>query len=208
MWYALNIELDAGFQIVDATHERGRRGQIAGDGREVERRDRVDEALERPVLRLVPDAGAVDRLFRVDLGGVRDVEAPEINELARRVDLGLERGLRLPEHRGGVDCRAPFGREQLSRLEEHRSPVLPGPRRPFTLSASGRLNRLPDVPRVRHVVLGQHMAMAERHHRLLRAARPDLAPADDDGDLEVLLGHRRQPSLQRIALRRTGRVAL
>src|SRR2546422_6251220 len=34
---------------------RRRRGEVAADGREVERRDRVDEALERPVVHVVPD---------------------------------------------------------------------------------------------------------------------------------------------------------
>ena len=38
-------------------HQRGRGRQVAGDRREVEGRDRVDEALERPVLEPIPDAG-------------------------------------------------------------------------------------------------------------------------------------------------------
>ena len=40
------------------THERRRRRQVAGDGGEVERRDGVDEALERPVVEPVPHAPA------------------------------------------------------------------------------------------------------------------------------------------------------
>ena len=37
-------------------HQRGRGGQVAGDRGEVERRDRVDEALERAVVHAVPHA--------------------------------------------------------------------------------------------------------------------------------------------------------
>ncbi len=43
-------------------HQRRRGRQVAGDRGEVERGDRVDEALERPVLDPVPDAGGGDRL--------------------------------------------------------------------------------------------------------------------------------------------------
>ena len=46
-------------------HQRRRGRQVAGNRREVERRDRVDEALERPVLELVPHRVRADRLLRV-----------------------------------------------------------------------------------------------------------------------------------------------
>src|SRR5262245_56084891 len=55
-------------------HERGRRGQVAADGREVEGRDRVHEALEGPVLELVPHAPRGDRLLGVELLRVVGVE--------------------------------------------------------------------------------------------------------------------------------------
>ena len=88
-------------------HQRRRGRQVAGDRGEVERRDRVDEALERAVVGAVPHARAVgDRLLGVDLLGVVDVEAPEVDQLAGRVDLGLERRLRLAEHRRGVEPSA------------------------------------------------------------------------------------------------------
>ena len=106
----------------DRVAHQGRRGrQVAGDRGEVERRDRVDEALERAVVGAVPDAGAVgDRLLGEDLPGVVDVEAPEVDELAGRVDLGLEGGLRLAEHGRRVEPLPPRTGEQVGGLEEDR----------------------------------------------------------------------------------------
>src|SRR4030095_2988053 len=52
-------------------HERGRSRQVRADGREVERRDRVDEAFQRAELQLVPDAGGGGRLALVPLPCVR-----------------------------------------------------------------------------------------------------------------------------------------
>ena len=51
-------------------HQRRRGRQVAGDRGEVERRDRVDEALERAVVGAVPDAPGVQRrLLAEDLPG-------------------------------------------------------------------------------------------------------------------------------------------
>ena len=106
-------------------HQRRRGRQVAGDRGEVERRDRVDEALERAVVGAVPDAGAVgDRLLGEDLPGEVDVEPPEVDQLAGRVDLGLERGLRLAEHGRGVEALAPGTGQQVGGLEDDRGPVV------------------------------------------------------------------------------------
>src|SRR3712207_9139169 len=74
-------------------------GQVAGDRGEVERRDRVDEALERTVVDPVPDAGRAHRLLGHDLAGEVHVVAPEVDQLAGAVDLRLVGGLRLTQHR-------------------------------------------------------------------------------------------------------------
>ena len=124
-------------------HQRRRGGQVAGDRGEVERRDRVDEALERAVVGAVPDARAVrDRLVGEDLLGVVDVEAPEVDQLAGAVDLGLERRLRLAEHGGGVDPLPPRAGQQVGRLEQDGAPVVevsarqPGAASPAALIAA------------------------------------------------------------------------
>jgi hypothetical protein len=63
-------------------HQRGRAGQVPTDRREVERAHGEDEALERPVLHAVPDAGGGAGLLGIDPGDVVDVEAEEIDQLA------------------------------------------------------------------------------------------------------------------------------
>ena len=53
---AANCWVGDGFQTTVLPISAGRGGQVAGDRGEVERRDRVDEALERAVVDPVPDA--------------------------------------------------------------------------------------------------------------------------------------------------------
>ncbi len=111
-------------------HERGGGGQVAGDRGEVERGDRVDEALERAVVHPVPGARATGRLVLQDLASVRHVEAPEVGQLAGRVDLGLVAGLRLAEHRGGVEPVAPRPGQQVGRAQQHRCALVERQRTP------------------------------------------------------------------------------
>ena len=84
----------------DDVAEHCRRGaEVAADGREVERRDGIDEALERPVLHAVPGLVGRGRLLGEHAVHALDVEAQEVGELARGVHLGLVDRLRLVEHR-------------------------------------------------------------------------------------------------------------
>ena len=130
---------------VSVAHEGGGGGEVAADGREVEGGDRVDEALERTILGLVPHARARERLLGVELLRVGRVEAPEVDELAGGVDLGLEDGLGLPEHGGRVQGGPPRGGQQVRRLQEHRGPVFPGAARPLAMGLRGGVDRLGDV---------------------------------------------------------------
>ena len=66
--------------------------------------------------------GCSARIWRA----VLHVEAPEVDQLARGVDLGLPRGLRLAQHRGRVEPRAPRTGEQVGRLEDDRGAVVEG----------------------------------------------------------------------------------
>ncbi len=119
---------------------QGRRGrQVAGDGGEVERRDRVDEAVQRPVVHPVPHPGRADRLVGVQLAGEGDVEAQEVDQLAGRVDLGLLRGLALAEHRRGVQQVTSGSCQQLRRTQEHRCPLVERRGRPVGLRCLGCL---------------------------------------------------------------------
>ncbi len=127
------------------SHQRRRRRQVPGDRREVERRDGEDEALERAVLDPVPDARRGDRLLAHQPVHVGDVVAPEVGQLAGRVDLGLERGLRLAEHRGGVHRVAPRPGEQLGRPQEDRTRA-PPTRAPTIRGGPRRRRRSPARP--------------------------------------------------------------
>ena len=120
-----------GFQTTVLPISAGAVGQVAGDRGEVERRDRVDEPLERAVVGAVPDALAVgDRLLGEDLPRVVHVEAPEVDQLARRVDLGLPDRLRLAEHRRRVEPGTPGTGQQVGGLEDDAGAVVEGHRPP------------------------------------------------------------------------------
>ncbi len=115
-------------------HQRRRRRQIAGNRGEVERRDRVDEAVQRAVVAAVPLPGPADRLLRQDLTGERHVEPPEVDQLAGRVDLGLVGGLGLAEHRRGGDLFPPRPGQQVGGPQEHRRALIERHCRPSMLS--------------------------------------------------------------------------
>jgi hypothetical protein len=53
-----------------------------------------------------------------------------------------------------------------------------------------------DVFRIRGVPVGQHVAMVVWHDRLLRTARPNLAPSDHDRNIDALSRHRLEAILQ------------
>ena len=112
------------------SHQRGGRREVAADRGEVERRHREHEALERPVLQPVPHARRGDRLLLVDARHVLDVEAPEVDQLAGGVDLGLVCRLRLAEHRRGVERLPPRAGEELGGTKQDRRALLPGRARP------------------------------------------------------------------------------
>jgi hypothetical protein len=159
-----------------------------------------DEALERPQLLHVPHAAARDRLLLVELLGERGVEAPEVDQLARRVDLRLVAGLRLSEHGRRVEALPPRGGQQLGGAQEHRGPRLPAHRRPLAAAVLGGQHRAAHHVGVRHVEAADHLAVVVRHHDRVDAAGVHPLAADDAGDLDLLAGLARQLGLERRAL--------
>ena len=135
------------------------------------------------------------------------VEAPEVRELARRIDLGLERRLRLAEHRGRVERRAPARGEQLRRAQEDAGALLEGPVPPVRPCALRRVDRLRDVLRGGVVPHPEHVLVRVRHHDVGGLAGADLASIDDNGNVDVLGRHRVEPRLELGALGSAGRVA-
>ena len=116
-----NLPSAAGHEV-DHSHQRRAGRQVASDRREVERRYREDESFQRPVLHPIPDAGHGQRLLRIELAQKVRVEAPEVDEFRRGVDLGLIDRLRQVQHRCGVDGVAPRTGEHLGGAQEDGGP--------------------------------------------------------------------------------------
>src|SRR5213592_4746589 len=187
-------------------HERGRRGEVAADRREVERRDRVHEPLERAVVEEVPGTGRGDRLLGIQpLREVR-VEAPEIDQLARRIDLRLVRGLRLPEHRRRIDDGAVPRGEELRCFEENGRAAPQVPPGPVVPRFARRRDRRPHLRRASLMHLGEHVVVAVGHHGVDGLAGADLLSADYERDLQLAGGEVLERPLQLQALGGTGGV--
>ena len=75
-----------------------------------------------------PHSRPGDGLLRVHPPREEGVEAPEIHDLARGVDLGLDRRLALSEHGRRVELHPPGSGEQLGRAEENRGGGPPRPK--------------------------------------------------------------------------------
>lgn len=103
----------------DVTHQSGSTSQVTTDGSEVEGADGVDETLERAVLQAVPDTGGVvNGLLSIDLLGVLDSKAEEIDEFCGRVNLRLPGVLALAVHGQSHDIVTVLGRDQIGSLQE------------------------------------------------------------------------------------------
>ena len=181
-------------------HQRRRGREVAADSCEVERADGEDEALQRAVLQAVPHARRRNGLLGIDSRQVIGVEAPEVDQLGNRVDLRLVRGLRLVEHGGGVQRRAPGAGEQLSGAEENGDALLPRRPRPLGPGSGGGLDRLRHLRLAALVDVREHVRLPVRQDGLERLAGADVLAADHARDLDPLVLHRREPRLQSLAL--------
>jgi hypothetical protein len=178
-------------------HERGRGRQVARDGGEVERGDRGDEPVERPVVEPVPHPGAGLGLLLDDPARVGDVEPPEVDQLAGAVDLGLLRGLGLAEDRRGVDRVAPGTGQQVGGTQQHGGTLV---ERQVTPGGGGLLR---GGDGVRDVLAGGLPGHAEDVLVVVRlddvdgvAARHPPLPADGHRELVPLTLQLGDPALQ------------
>src|SRR5262249_24994548 len=135
------------------------------------------------------------------------VEAPEINQLTGRIDLGLIGGLALPEHRRRIYDRPPRPSQQIRGLEEHRRAILEapiGPLAPRLLRlANGTLH--PGGAGLMH--LGKYPLVRVGTDAINGAPGANLFAADYDRDVDRLVGHLLERGLQAGTLRRAGRIA-
>ena len=70
---------------------------------------------------------------RQDLAGEADVEPPEVDQLAGRVDLGLVGRLRLAEHGCRAELLPPRSGQQVGGAQEHRGALVERGGRPGVL---------------------------------------------------------------------------
>jgi hypothetical protein len=136
------------------------------------------------------------------------VVAPEVDQLARRVDLRLVDGLRLTQDRRGVDGGPPRPGEQVGGPEEDRRAVIEGQLTPPRRRLPGRGDGLGDVVVGRRAQLAEHVPVVVRldHVDALARAHPVLA-AHGHGQLGALSGQFLDPVLERRTLRASRRVA-
>jgi len=194
----------------DVAEQHRRGGEVHRDGEEVERRDREDEALERAVVGAVPLTGHRTRLHGEDLPREGDVEAEEVDELAGGVDLGLVAGLRVAEHAGGVDARAPRPGEEIRGAEEDRRALFEGQRLPRGRDAQRTVDRLLHLRGRRVVHAAEAVRVIVRHHDVGGAAvlaGEERAAVDHGRDLDDLGRDLREGDVELRALGRAGREA-
>jgi hypothetical protein len=134
------------------------------------------------------------------------VEAEEIDELAGGVDLGLERGLRLAEHRRGVERRAVLAGEKIGSLQEHGRAGFPRQRRPVLLRGQSGLDRGLDLALARLVVHAEHVLVVVRHDAEARFSRADVPSVDDARNVDFLAAELFQLRLELGLLLRAGAV--
>ncbi len=179
-------------------HQRRSQREVAGDRREVERRDRQHEPLQRTVVEPVPDPRRADRLLAEQLPSERHVEAQEVDELARGVDLGLLHRLALAEHRGGVEGVAPRPGQQVGGAQQHRRAVVVGQVAPQRRGGARGVDRVLDVRRGRLVRRTQDGAVPVRLDDVDRRTRPGpLTAGDRHRQIDVLASQLGQARLQR-----------
>ena len=138
----------------------------------------------------VPRARRRLGLLLVDPLGEVDVEAEEVDQLAGAVDLGLVRGLALAQHGGGV--HALRGSVVASRSAARRKTAARSSKRQWaqsrcasTADGDGGI----DGGAVRVVQLASTPGMAVRRDDVVGVSAPDLAAADDGGDVGPLRAH-------------------
>ena len=134
----------------------------------------------------VPRSRRRRRLLAIDVLHVVRVEPPEVDQLARGVDLRLECRLRLTEHGRGVEPHAPRPGEQIGCAQKDRRAVLPRHARPRGVRGERHVDRALDFHGARLVPGGEGVRVAVRHDHAGDLARLDARAADSRRDVDRL----------------------
>ena len=155
-----------------AHHDGGHR-QIRREGREVEGRDGVNEALERAVLQTVDDTLFGGWLVAVELVHAVDAETEIVDRFARRLDLRLPDALALSHHRRGVQYITVFLIYKFRYLQYYRGALRPRHIAPALVGGVCRRDRALHLFGSRLMVNGELMPVVVRHHDAAGVSRAD-----------------------------------
>lgn len=128
-------------------------------------------------------------LLGQDLGVVVGVEAEEVDRLGGAVDLGLVAGLALAEHRRGVQDVAVGPARSSAAFRKIATRSSHGIRDQTSFARSAAFTASATSSGPARWTSARTCPWVVRHHRLRDLPRPDLLPADDEGDLDPLRGH-------------------
>ena len=124
------------------------------------------------------------RLLGVQAQHEGHVEAEEIDQLGRRIDLGRVHGLGLAEQGRGIERRAPRAGGKLGRFQENRGTPGRGKPRPVGRRPPRGLDGVLDLRGIGEVGERQDVAMIVRLDRLLEPAGAYLVAANEHGKLD------------------------
>jgi hypothetical protein len=99
------------------------------------------------------------------------------------------RGLRLAEHRGGIERRAPRPGKQLRGAKENGSTIFPRRAVPILPGVRSCLDRLLDVTCVALVHGGKNVILVVRHDGIEGLTRADFLASDHHRRLDLLRLH-------------------
>ncbi len=115
----------------------------------------IDVKLNGLIASTKPSSGRWSMRFHIPAGGHRlhllellaevHVPAPEVDQLAGGVDLGLMDALALSEDGGRVEAVAEGSAQEIGGAQEHRGPRLPGGGRPVVVRGQRRVDGGADV---------------------------------------------------------------
>ena len=176
-------------------HECRRGRQVARNRGEVEGRHGEHEPLQGAVLQSVPGRGVTDRLLRQQLVAKMHVEAPEVDQLAGRVNFGLLHRFALAQHGGGVDGVAPGAGQQRGGSQEDRGALTIGSGCPRGSRAKRGGDCRVDFRGAAAGVLSQHQLVVVRSANLVAFGGHHGFAADDHRDLGVGVCKRLQAGL-------------
>src|ERR1700674_5580017 len=115
-------------------------------------------------------------------------------------------GLRLAEHRRGVDGVAPRSRKQRGRAQQDRRSLLIGRRRPHLPGLERGLDGVAEVLARTDGVLRDGQLLAMRRADLATRCTPTPLAADLHRDLGTGIGELRQPGLEALSIGVAGSV--